>query len=91
MHTIILARYSEALEWIVDIPVDFRVIIYNKGQEITSPTVLARADEIVARPNVGRESETYLHHMRTRATDDRFLPCFRRETRSPTAPISSTS
>ncbi|GAK71577.1 hypothetical protein RRU01S_18_00320 [Agrobacterium rubi TR3 = NBRC 13261] len=76
MHTIILARYSEALEWIVDIPVDFRVIIYNKGQEITSPTVLARADEIVARPNVGRESETYLHHMRTRATDDRFFTVF---------------
>ncbi|XUY27557.1 hypothetical protein RMR21_004135 [Agrobacterium sp. rho-8.1] len=76
MHTIILARYNEALEWIVDIPADFRVIIYNKGQEITSPTVLARADEIVARPNVGRESETYLHHMRTRATDDRYFTVF---------------
>lgn len=76
MHTIVLARYNEALEWIVDIPQEFRVIIYNKGEEITSPTVLARATEIVVRPNVGRESETYLHHMRTRATDDHYFTVF---------------
>lgn len=76
MHTIVLARYSEPLEWIVDIPTDFRVIIYNKGQEITSPEVLSRADEIIARPNVGRESETYIHHMMTRGTDDRNFTVF---------------
>nr|AIA14301.1 Unknown Function [uncultured bacterium] len=76
MHTIVLARYSEPLEWIADIPADFKVIIYNKGEEITSPEVLARADEIVARPNVGRESETYIHHMMTRATDDRNFTVF---------------
>lgn len=76
MHTIVLARYSEPLEWIADIPADFKIIIYNKGEEITSPEVLSRADEIVARPNVGRESETYIHHMRTRATDDRYFTVF---------------
>ncbi|WP_416408429.1 hypothetical protein [Agrobacterium rosae] len=76
MHTIVLARYSEPLEWIADIPADFKVIIYNKGEEITSPEVIARADEIVARPNVGRESETYSHHMMTRATDDRYFTVF---------------
>lgn len=76
MHTIVLARYSEALEWIVDIPVDFKVIIYNKGAEITSPQVLERADEIIARPNVGRESETYIHHMMTRRVDNRYFTVF---------------
>ncbi len=76
MHTIVLARYSEALEWIVDIPTDFKVIIYNKGQEITSPAVIQRADEIIARPNVGRESETYIHHMMTRKADNRDFTVF---------------
>ncbi|KQO75256.1 hypothetical protein [Rhizobium sp. Leaf262] len=76
MHTVVLARYNEALEWIVDIPVDFNVIIYNKGEEITSPEVLERADEIIARPNIGRESETYIHHMMTRAPDNRDFTVF---------------
>jgi hypothetical protein len=76
MHTIILARYKEDLEWIVEIPADFKVVIYNKGEEINSPAVLERADEIIARPNVGRESETYIHHMITRSTDDRDFTVF---------------
>jgi len=65
MNSIVLARYSESLDWIENIPEDFEVVIYNKGDKIESPEVLRRATRIVERPNVGRESETYLHHMKT--------------------------
>lgn len=65
MHSVVLARYSETLDWIVEIPDDFDVIIYNKGEPITDPDVVARATSIIERPNVGRESETYLHHMKS--------------------------
>ena len=67
MNSIVLARYSESLDWISQIPEDFEVFIYNKGETITSPEVIRRADHIIDRPNVGRESETYLHHMMTNA------------------------
>lgn len=76
MHTVILARYNESLDWIVEIPDNFNVIIYNKGEQITSPAVLRRATEVFDRPNVGRESETYMFHMISRATDDRYFTVF---------------
>ena len=70
MNRVVLARYSEPLVWIKLIPDDFEVIIYNKGDRIDSPGVLQRASQIIDRPNEGRESETYLHHMLTDARDD---------------------
>jgi len=63
VNSIVLARYNESLDWIQQIPDDFDVIIYNKGAPIESPEVIRRATQIIERPNVGRESETYLHHM----------------------------
>ncbi len=63
MNSVVIARYSESLDWITKIPDDFDVIIYNKGEKILSKEVIDRATEIIERPNVGRESETYLHHM----------------------------
>ena len=71
MHSIVLARYNESLDWISEIPDDFCVYVYNKGDRITSPTVLRRANYIIDRPNVGRESETYLFHMLTAPLPDR--------------------
>ncbi len=70
MNTIVLARYLESVDWIVDIPDDFEVLIYNKGDAITSPAVVRRASRIIPRPNAGRESETYLHHMMTEVRDN---------------------
>lgn len=70
MNSIILARYSESLEWITQIPSDFEVIIYNKGEKIDSADVVDRATQIIERPNVGRETETYLHHMMTQVQND---------------------
>ncbi len=69
MNKIVLARYMESVEWIVDIPDDFEVYIYNKGDILTSPAVARRATKIIERPNYGRESETYLYHMLTEVED----------------------
>lgn len=69
-HKIVIARYKEDLDWIVDIPSEFQVVIYNKGNAISDGDILSRASEIVARKNTGRESETYLHHMLNHTGDD---------------------
>ena len=65
MNSIVLARYSEDLHWITQIPDNWEIFIYNKGETISDDFVIARADHIIERPNIGRESETYLNHMLT--------------------------
>ncbi len=70
MNSVILARYNESLDWIHEIPDDFDIIIYNKGEKIDAPDIINRAARIIDRPNVGRESETYLHHMMTQVGND---------------------
>ncbi|MCE6074828.1 hypothetical protein GOZ90_00230 [Agrobacterium vitis] len=76
MHTLVIARYAEELEWIAQVPSNFEIFVYNKGEEITSPQVLERANHIIARPNVGRESETYLHHMMGQRQRDHHFTVF---------------
>lgn len=61
--TLVIARYQEDLEWITGVPEHFRIIIYNKGPLIESLSALQRADVIETRDNVGRESETIVHHV----------------------------
>lgn len=60
---IVIARYSEDLDWITQIPAEFSVTIYNKGAKITSAAVLGRAEKIVDLANGGRESDTILRHV----------------------------
>ena len=60
---IVIARYSENLDWVGDIPNDFTVIIYNKGAAITSGPALSRADHVITLANSGRESDTILRHI----------------------------
>ncbi len=62
MHQLVIARYTESLDWLTDVPPDIEVIVYNKGPAVTSDAVQARAS-IVRRANQGRESETYLAHV----------------------------
>lgn len=65
MNSIVIARYNESLDWIVNIPPEFEVFIYNKGDKIVAPHLLQKAHHIINRPNTGREAETYLFHMQT--------------------------
>lgn len=76
MNSVVIARYNESLDWIVGIPHEFEIFLYNKGEAITDPAILARANHIIARPNEGRESETYIHHMVTRVPNDRSYTVF---------------
>lgn len=71
VNSVVLARYNESVDWIVDIPSDFEVFLYNKGEKLTSLPAIRRADHIIERPNIGRESETYLNHMLTAKTNNR--------------------
>ncbi len=60
---VVIARYSEDLDWVTQIPAEFSVTIYNKGAKITSAAVLGRAEKIVDLVNSGRESDTILRHV----------------------------
>ncbi len=64
---VVIARYSEDLEWVTRIPAEFSVTIYNKGAKIASDTVLGRAERIVELANSGRESDTFLRHILAKA------------------------
>ncbi|WP_337271417.1 hypothetical protein [Oryzifoliimicrobium ureilyticus] len=76
MNSIVIARYKEDLAWVLKIPSDFEIFIYNKGDAIVDPRILEKADHVIDRPNAGRESETYLHHMLTHRRTDRDFTVF---------------
>ncbi|GAA5120645.1 hypothetical protein JIN84_05845 [Luteolibacter yonseiensis] len=60
---LVVARYGEGLEWLACVPAHVRVIVYNKGWEVTEREVLERIDVLIRLENVGRESETFLTHV----------------------------
>lgn len=57
-HHAVIARYEEDITWVRELKVP--VTIYNKGK---TPTGLESDHAVISRPNMGRESETYLHHI----------------------------
>ena len=61
-NEVVVARYAEDIDWITDLPAAFDVILYNKGQPVTSEAVRRRAN-VIDLPNAGRESDTFLRHM----------------------------
>lgn len=48
---LVVARHLEDVRWTRRVPTSIRVTIYEKGRDV---------------PNVGREAQTYLHHLTTR-------------------------
>lgn len=53
---LVVARFNENLNWLRKVPKNFKITIYNKG----SNNIPYKFIKI---PNVGRESNTYLHHI----------------------------
>ena len=53
-----VARFNEDLSWLSAVPEDWEVFVYNKGEPVEPP----RPCTVVARPNVGREAETFCYH-----------------------------
>ena len=60
---IVVSRYSEKLDWILNIDSSVSVVVYNKGEDNLSPEVVSRTNKIKSLPNVGREGHTYLTHI----------------------------
>lgn len=56
---LVVARYKEDLSWLKEVPSDIKIIVYNKGDPIHNI-------KHIQRPNVGREGETYAHHIISR-------------------------
>lgn len=56
MIHLVIARYDENLDWLELIKNKVTYTIYNKGKNDISYTSIKR-------PNIGRESETYLHYI----------------------------
>ena len=59
-YKIVVARYNENIEWLNNEKLN--CIFYNKGKQLN-------IDNEVILPNVGRESETYLHYIITNYDD----------------------
>ncbi|HMP73967.1 MAG TPA: DUF3431 domain-containing protein [Kiritimatiellia bacterium] len=62
---VVVARYEEDLRWVRRIPSGFGVRVYNKGPEVERWPVHGGLVAEGLR-NVGREAQTYLHHLVTR-------------------------
>ena len=56
---IIIARFNEDLNWVEKLNLSSEIIIYNKGKEIQSSNKYT----VNNLPNIGRESQTWLHHI----------------------------
>ena len=60
---LVVARFKEELDWLVEVPEDIDIYVYNKGEDDLGEPVRNRCKAVEARKNFGREAETYLHHM----------------------------
>ena len=58
---LVVARYTESLNWLRRVPRTFRVTVYDKSG--------APEDNAIPLPNIGREAHTYLHHIVQRYED----------------------
>jgi len=64
MTTLVVARYQEPLDWLDDVPSEWRIVVYDKsGDRPDGPD----KHRTIRRPNVGREAETFLWHNVTAA------------------------
>lgn len=60
MLELVIARYTEDLNWLRKRPVNLTVTIYDKSPDASG------GEASISLPNVGREAHTYLHHLVSR-------------------------
>ncbi len=64
---VVVARYSEAVDWVRNVPSSARILVYDKGGDLDPRRLpFARVQRL---PNVGHEAHTYLHHLVDRYDD----------------------
>lgn len=56
---LVVAHYHENLNWLNNIPKEFKVTIYSKNSQHPY------SDNTIILPNIGREAHTYLYHITT--------------------------
>jgi hypothetical protein len=61
--TLVVARYKENIRWLLDLPEEVTVVLYNKGPTILNKSLRRRINHLIKLPNSGREADTYLHHL----------------------------
>lgn len=59
----VVARYNEDLTWLKKVPATIKIFVYNKGKD--DLVDLPANTELFKLPNLGREANTYLHHVTT--------------------------
>lgn len=57
MIELVVAHYTENLNWLRNLPNSLKTIVFDKGPDVLTDR------EVIALPNVGREAHTYLHHL----------------------------
>jgi hypothetical protein len=57
---VVVARYTEELNWLRKRPAALRVTVYDKSPDLSA------GDATLTLPNVGREAHTYLYHIVSR-------------------------
>lgn len=60
---VVVARYNENVDWLLDLPYKVSCVIYNKGDRATLSSLVQEKFNVVDLPNVGREAHTYLYHI----------------------------
>ncbi len=62
MPDLVIARYNEDINWVHNVPSEYNIIVYSKGERIKNISILNRIQYIEI-PNIGRESDSYLYHI----------------------------
>ena len=60
MPELVVAHYTENLNWLRNVPAGLKTTVYTKGVDDLT------GHNAIALPNVGREAHTYLHHIVSR-------------------------
>lgn len=63
MPDIVIARHNEDISWIKHIPKQYDIHLYDKGIPLGIGSSSRRLASHITLSNIGRESDTYLHHM----------------------------
>ena len=69
--TLVVARYTEDLDWLLQVPDDIQIVVYDQGNSSMPPEILRRVHRIEPRRNYGREPEPYLHHWQAAKANDK--------------------
>ena len=57
MPELVVAHYTENLNWLRNLPASIQKTVYTKGPEVQPE------HNHLPLPNIGREAHTYLHHL----------------------------